>query len=179
PPEVTSNLNAIDSDVEEAKKHFKSMNYFRLVTFQGPRSIMNPMDDALDYALRAVKTSEQLLKDVEELESLMTEKPVLNLDISVTVKQKNKVTLISVKNNDELPLFGVKLMTEDGNIRFVKAGGWDRDRMDQGSVMVSTYNRPIGTGESLTIILVSDDQNTTLQWSAISKAGNELGKGVL
>jgi hypothetical protein len=179
PTEMASNLNAIDSDVEEAKKHFRSMNYFRLVTFQGPWSIMNPMDDSLDYALRAVKTSEQLLKEVEELESLMTDKPALNLDISVTVKQKNKVTLISVKNNDELPLFGVKLMMEDGNIRFVKARGWDRDRMDQNSVMLGTDNRPLGAGKSLTIILVSDDQNASLQWSALSKAGNELGKGVV
>ena len=179
PPEITSNLNAIDSDVEEVKKHFDSMNYFRLVTFRGPLSIMNPMDDAFDYALRALKTSEQLLKDVEELESLLTEEPERKLDISVTVKQNNKVTLISVKNNDELPLFGVKLMMEDGNIRFVKARGWDRDRIDQGSVMLGSDNRPIGAGESLTIILVSDNQNASLQWSALSRAGNELGKGVV
>jgi hypothetical protein len=140
---------------------------------------MNPMDDALDYALRALNTSEQVLKDVGELESLMVEKPALTLDISVTVKQKNKISLISVKNNDELPLFGVKLAMEDGSIRFVKAKGWDRDRVDQNSVMVSTDYYPIGAGESLTIILVSDDQDTSLQWSAISKAGNELGKGVV
>ena len=178
PSEITSNLSAIDSDVEEAKKHFESMNYFRLVTFRDPSSIMNPMDDALDYALRALKTSEQLLKDAKELESLMSEKPAINLDISVTVKQKNKVTLVSVKNNDELPLFGVRFMMEDGNIKFVKARGWDRDRIDQSTVMLDTDNRPIGAGESLTIILVSDDQNA-LQWSALSKAGNELGKGVI
>ncbi|HLE34327.1 MAG TPA: hypothetical protein VI698_00395, partial [Nitrososphaerales archaeon] len=86
--------------------------------------------------------------------------------------------LVSVKNNDELPLFGVRFMMEDGNIKFVKARGWDRDRIDQSTVMLDTDNRPIGAGESLTIILVSDDQNA-LQWSALSKAGNELGKGVI
>ncbi len=179
PSEITSSLGAIDSDVEEAKKHFDSMNYFRLVTFRGPSSIMNPMDDGLDYSLRALKTSEQLLKDTKELESSLAKKPEKNLDISVTVKQKNKVTLISVKNNDELPLFGAKLKTEDGNIKFVKARGWDRDRIDQSTVMLDTDNRPIGAGESLTIILVLDDQNASLQWSALSKAGNELGKGVI
>jgi hypothetical protein len=140
---------------------------------------MNPMDDALDYALRALKTSEQLLKDARELDSLMTEKPAINLDISVTVKQKNKVTLVSVKNNDELPLFGVKLNMEDGSIKFVKARGWDRDRIDQSTVMLSTDDRPIGAGESIIIVLISDNQNASLQWSAFSKAGNELGNGIV
>jgi hypothetical protein len=68
---------------------------------------------------------------------------------------------------------------EDGNIRFVKATELDRDRVDQNSVMVSTDYHSIGAGESLTIILVSDDQNASLLWSAVSKAGNELGKGVV
>jgi hypothetical protein len=88
------------------------------------------------------------------------------------------VTLISVKNNDELPLFGVKLKTEDGSIKFVKARGWDRDRIDQSTVMVGTDNRPITASTSIIIILISDNQTISLEWSALSKAGNEIAKGV-
>jgi len=179
PSEIKSSLDSIDSDVKEAERHFKSMNYFRLVTFGDTSSLMNPMDDSLDFALRAWETSTQLLEDVQALESSLTEEPVLNLNISVAVKETKKVTLISVQNNDELPLFGIELQVEDSSIKFVKARGWERERIDQGTVMISTDDRPLGAGESMVIVLISDNQNTSLQWSVLSKAGNELGKGIV
>ena len=106
PAAIESSLNSIDSDVSEAKLYFSAMNYFRYTDFRGTSSLMNPMDDALDFALRAFNTSEQLLKEAKMLaEPVITEEPEKKLDISVAMKQKKKVTLISVKNNDELPLF--------------------------------------------------------------------------
>jgi len=177
PSEIISALNSIESDVQGARQHFNSMNYFNYITFRDTSNLMNPMDDAFDFALRAFETSEQLLRDVKSLESTIT-KPTPQLDISVTIKQTEKLTLISVQNNDELPLFGVKLNLEDGLIKFVKTRGWDRDRIDQNTVIVSTDDRPITAGKSLKIILISDNPNGSLEWSVLSKAGNELGKGV-
>jgi hypothetical protein len=179
PAEIEASLSSIESDVQESQQHFSSMNYFNHVTFGGISSLMNPMDDAFDFALRAFNTSQQLVKDANALpKSAMIEEPEKKLDISVTVKQKKKVTLISVKNNDELPLFGVKLKMEDGSIKFVKARGWDRDRIDQSTVMVGTDNRPITAGTSMIIILITDNQTISLEWSALSKAGNEIAKGI-
>ncbi len=178
PSEIEAGLRSIESDVLESQQYFTSMNYFSHMTFRDTSSLMNPMDDAFDFALRAFNTSEQLVKDAKALESVLIEETAKKLDISVTVKQKKKVTLISVKNNDELPLFGVKLKMEDGSIKFVKAGGWDRDRIDQSTVMLDTDDRPITTGTSMIIMLISDNQTVSLEWSALSKAGNEIAKGI-
>lgn len=179
PSEIQSALSSIESDVRESQQHFSSMNYFNHITFGNALNLMNPMDDAFDFALRAFNTSQQSVKDANALpESALMGEPERKVDISVTVKQKNKVTLISVKNNDELLLFGVKLKMEDGSIKFVKARGWDRDRIDQSTVMVGTDNRPITAGASMILVLISDNQTVSLEWSALSKAGNEIAKGV-
>ena len=177
PLEIKSSLNSIDSDVKEAQRYFNSMNYFNSLNFRDTSDLMNPMDDAFDFALRASITSKQLVKDAKMLKPLITSEET-KLDISVAMKHKKNVTLISVKNNDELPLFGVKLEIEDGSIKFVKARGWERDRIDQSTVVISTDDRPITNGKSMIIILISDNQNASLEWSVLSKAGNEIVKGV-
>lgn len=177
---VKSSLNSIDSDVQSTKQHFNAMNYFNHKTFQDTSNVMNPMDDAFDFALRAFKTSEQLIKDVNTLAKppITAEPAKEKLDISVRMKQTKKVTLVSIKNNDEVPLFGLRLKIDNGSINFVKARGWDRDRIDQSTVMVSTNDRPISNGKSLIIILLTDNQNASFEWSAYGKAGHAIGSGV-
>ena len=178
PSTIESALQSIDSDTQQAKKHFDALNYFKHITYGGPSTIMNPMDDAFDFALRAFNTSKQLMQETTELpKPTEVGEPEKKLDISIVVKQKEKVTLVSVQNNDELPLYGVRLKIDDGSIRFVNARGWDRDRIDQSTVLLSTDDRPIGAGKSMTFVLISDNQNASLEWSALSKAGNEMRNG--
>jgi hypothetical protein len=177
PSEMSATLSTIDSDVVDAEKHFTDMNYFNHVTFRDRSSIMNPMDDAFDFALRASESSQQLLEDVQELRPLITGEE-RKLDITVTAKQKNNLIVMSVQNNDELPLYGVKISQEDGFIRFVGAKGFGRDRIDASNVLITTNYGPIAPGKSLQILLVSDNEDAPLHWYVLSKAGNEIANGV-
>ncbi|MFQ5941800.1 MAG: sialidase family protein, partial [Nitrososphaerales archaeon] len=79
-------------------------------------------------------------------------------DISVAMKHKKKVSLVAVKNNSDEEVFGVQMKIDDGNIRFVKARGWDRDRIDQQTVVVQTDDRPIKPGQSLIILMIVDNK---------------------
>lgn len=99
------------------------------------------------------------------------------LDIFLAMKHKKKVTLIAVKNNDEEPVFGVQIKITDGNIKFVKARGWDRDRVDQSTVIVQTTDRPINTGKSLIVILIVGNKDASFEWGAFDKNGSKIAKG--
>ncbi|MGH9909580.1 MAG: hypothetical protein ACRD32_02970 [Nitrososphaerales archaeon] len=180
PSTIKSSLNSIDSDMQSTKEHFNAMNYFNNKTFHDASNLMNPMDDAFDFALRAFKTSELLIKEVNTLaKSPITEEPAKEkLEVTVKMKQTKKTTLLSIKTDDEVPLFGLRLKIDNGSINFVKRRGWDRDRIDQGTVMMSTNDRPITNGKSLVIILLVDNQSASFEWSAYGKAGYAIGSTV-
>lgn len=100
------------------------------------------------------------------------------LDVSVNMKQTKKLTLIAVKNNEETPIFGVKLKTSDADIKFVKTRGWDRDRIDQNTVSVSTQDKPLLPGRSLVILLLSSNPNSSLEWFVLDENGGQLTNGI-
>ncbi len=98
-------------------------------------------------------------------------------DVKVAMKHTKKMTLVSIKNNSELPLYSVLLKNPDGKIKFVKAKAWDRDRVDDSTVMVNTSDRPLRPGSSLIIMLLTDNLTLTLEWSLRDLVGNTLLSG--
>ncbi len=103
--------------------------------------------------------------------------PVKQLDISVAAKQTKKLTLISVKNNEDVSVYSVQFKATDGEIRFVKARGWDRDRIDQNTVAVSTQDMPLLPGRPLIVLLLSTNPAAVLEWTVLDQAGASLGNG--
>jgi hypothetical protein len=101
------------------------------------------------------------------------------LDVSVNLKQTKKLTLISVKNNEEMPIFGVQFKMPDADIRYVKARGWDRDKIDQNTVVVSTQDKPLLQGRPFVIILLSSNPNSTVEWFVLDNDGKQLGNGAI
>jgi len=93
------------------------------------------------------------------------------------MKHKQKVTLVSVKNNGDEELFGFEMKIKDGSIKFVKARGWDRERIDQSTVMLQTTDKPIKPSKSLIILLVVDNRTSSFEWSALDIGSNTLAKG--
>lgn len=100
-------------------------------------------------------------------------------DVSVVMKQKKKLTLVSVRNNSEVPIYSVELENPDGKIRFVKARHWDRERLDASTVMVKTDDRQIEQGKALIILLLSAGPVSSLRWSMADEFGTVLGSGIL
>jgi phosphate ABC transporter phosphate-binding protein len=98
-------------------------------------------------------------------------------DISIAMKHKKKTTLIAVKNAGDEPIYGFKIKFMDSNIKFAKAKGWDREKVDAGAIMVKTNDKPLGPGKSLLTILIVDDQNAAYTWSAVNAAGKEIATG--
>jgi hypothetical protein len=98
-------------------------------------------------------------------------------DISIAMKMKKKSTLMSVKNTGDAEVYGVKIKVNDGSIRFVKAKGWEREKVDSSTVMVKTVDRPISAGKSLIVMLVADRIAGGIEWAAIDAAGNTIVSG--
>lgn len=99
--------------------------------------------------------------------------PAKQLDISFAVKQKKKMAVIAVKNNDAEPIFGIKLKID--GIKLVKAKGWEREKIDKSTVMLTTLEKPIGTGKTLLITVRAD--GTSYEWAAFDKAGTQIASG--
>ncbi|MFQ5970571.1 MAG: hypothetical protein ACE5J2_08785 [Nitrososphaerales archaeon] len=68
PDDIRSLLSNIDLDVQMSIEHFANMNYFNHTSFKSMAKFMDPMDDSFDFALKALKNSEQLLQDVSSLD---------------------------------------------------------------------------------------------------------------
>lgn len=94
-------------------------------------------------------------------------------NVSVSMKHTKKVTLVAVKNTGKEPIYGVKISFEDG-IKFVKARGWDREKVDQDTVMIMTQKSPIEPGRTLITILVVNNKEAQYQWSALDANGKVL-----
>ena len=116
----------------------------------------------------------ELLNDHEESSSIEEGEQAY---VSVAMKHKKKVSLVSVKNNGDVEIFGVQIKTDDGKIRYVTTRGWDRDRIDQNGVMVYTSDKPIKPGKVLIIIMIVDNRTSSLEWSVLDIIGNMIGKG--
>jgi peptide/nickel transport system substrate-binding protein len=115
----------------------------------------------------------------EKPEIPVDELPTKQLDISLAMKHKKKVTLVAVKNNDQEPVFSIQIKITDGSIKFVKARGWDRDRIDQSTIAVHTDDKPINTGKSLIVILIVDNRVAPYEWSAFDKNSVQIATGSL
>ncbi len=91
--------------------------------------------------------------------------------ISVAMKHTKKITLLAVKNNGDEQIYGFKIKFMEGNIRFVKAKEWDREKIDASAVMIKTHDKPITKGKTLIILLIVDNKSAELEWSAINRDG--------
>ena len=93
------------------------------------------------------------------------------------MKHKQKLTLVSVKNNGDEEIFGFQMKIDDGKIRYVKARGWDRDKIDQSTIVVYTSDKPIKPGKSLIFLMVVDNKASSFEWVVLDTTGNMMVKG--
>ena len=200
PLDVTSLLEKIDRYYVDATELFIAMNYFDTESIE-PTDAFGLANNAFVSSSELLEIVKELSPYIEEepvvkeesvteesvtVESVtvesVTEKPKeeeprVKSDISVVMKHKKKVTLVAVKNNGGEEVFGVQMKIDDGKIRFVKARGWDRDRIDQDTVLVQTIDKPIKPGKSLICILIVDNRNSSFEWIALDSSDNIITKG--
>ncbi len=98
-------------------------------------------------------------------------------DVSVAMKHKKRTTLFALKNIGDEPIFGFKINFLDSPIKYVKAKGWDREKVNTDTVMVKANGSPLGPGKSLIAILIVDNKEAPYAWSALNAAGQEIAKG--
>ena len=94
------------------------------------------------------------------------------------MKEKKKLTLLAVKNADDIPVYAVKIKATDAMIKFVKARGWEREKVDQNTVMVQTTEKPLTKG-TLIVMVIFDKKGSGLEWSAMDKLGVQIAAGAL
>jgi hypothetical protein len=100
-------------------------------------------------------------------------------ELKVVMKHTRKLTLVSVRNNSDLPLYAVSLHYPDEKIQLMKVKGWNVERIDENTVMVGTSDRPINPGNHVIILLLTENHSVMLEWSVSDGAGNVLAKGTV
>ncbi|MFQ5941562.1 MAG: hypothetical protein ACE5KA_07695, partial [Nitrososphaerales archaeon] len=100
-------------------------------------------------------------------------------EVYAVMKHTKKITLVSIKNQSDEPIYAVALENADGDIRFVKTRGWDRERIDTSKVVVSTGDRPVMPGNNLIILLITHVPAVALMWTTADQLGNILVSGIV
>jgi endonuclease YncB( thermonuclease family) len=113
-------------------------------------------------------------------------------DISVAMKASKKTVIVSMKNNDDTPIYKVQIKAQEGEIRYIKAlnegiKDWDAFKIDPSNAVIETHRRQIGIigpderpitqGRNLIILLVPDKIWTGIQWVAFDAESNTLSHG--
>jgi hypothetical protein len=98
--------------------------------------------------------------------------------ITVNMKEKKKSTLLAVKNAGDIPVYSIKIKATDGKIKFVKAKGWDREKLDLSTVIIKTKDAPFSTGKSLLVMLIIDNRSA-IEWTALDAERNVISSGML
>jgi hypothetical protein len=200
PENVGNSLSTTQDHFGKAKDNFIALNYFD--TENSPINLFDAEKHTLDYftgdyepidavsfAFAALVSSNELFSIVNTLPAFVkeptpeqpigepTEPEPVGGDISVAVKTKKKVTLVSVKNNGDEEIFGIKIKTDEGQIKFVKARGWERDRIDKSTVVVQTDDKPVRPRQSLILMLVADSTQS-FEWSVLDVYGRVIANGI-
>jgi hypothetical protein len=100
-------------------------------------------------------------------------------DISVAMKLAKKTTLLAIKNTGDMEVHSVKIKASDGSIRFVKAKGWDREKVDSNTVIIKTMDKPISSGKNLLVMLIIDNNASGIEWTAFDANATTLSSGAL
>lgn len=99
--------------------------------------------------------------------------------ITLAMKQKDKLTLVSIKNNSDIPVYGIGLHANDGVIKYVKAKGWDREKVDPNTILIQTFDRPVMKKQNMVVLLILDNKSSTLEWATFDMEGIGLSSGSL
>lgn len=100
-------------------------------------------------------------------------------DVSVAMKITKKLTLLSIKNNGEFPVFALEIKASDGTIRFVKVKDWDREKIDTRTVSIHTDDKPVIKGRNILALLLLDNKGSGLEWKAYDANRNVISSGAL
>ena len=63
-------------------------------------------------------------------------------------------------------VYGIEIKSTDGTIRFVKAKHWDREKIDQQTVKITTEDKPIARGSNKIVLLIVENKWSPLEWRA-------------
>ncbi|MFY3740701.1 MAG: hypothetical protein HMLIMOIP_001144 [Candidatus Nitrosomirales archaeon] len=197
PSSVENGLLSVDQDILTIEEQFVKMNY----SSKPSLGKADNSDNALDLGLLALQNSRVLLKQADELQLFVpkqetgqtpktpqepevekkevTEEEDQEHDISVAMKLKKKSALLAIKNTGNTEIYSVKIKASDGNIRYVKAKGWDREKIDTSTVMIKTIDRPLVLNKTLIIILISDNRNSSYEWFVYDENNHKISDGLV
>lgn len=100
-------------------------------------------------------------------------------EVSVSVRHTKNITLFSVRNSGDQPIYGFQIEFSDSDIRWVKVRGWDRERLDSNAVMVRTNDRPIQRGATLITMVIVGNKDSPYGWSALDANGNAVASTLM
>ncbi len=101
------------------------------------------------------------------------------VDVLLTMKQTKKLTLLSIKNNSESPVYSVEVKSPNGAIKFVKAKRWVGEQLDLSTLKVSTSDTPISQKGNLILLILTTNFSASLQWSVSDGIGKVLASGTV
>ncbi|MGH9933479.1 MAG: hypothetical protein ACRD3Z_00015 [Nitrososphaerales archaeon] len=103
----------------------------------------------------------------------------LEQNVSVAIKTTKKITLLAIKNAGDAADYSVKIKADSGDLNFVKARGWGGEQIDASTVMIKTDDRPVMKGRVMVVLLLLDDRNAGLEWTAFDTNASILSSGTL
>jgi len=111
--------------------------------------------------------------------TLLVSELELEQNVSVAMKITKKITLLAIKNAGDITVHSVKIKADNGNLNFVKARGWSGEQIDASTVMIKTDDRPVTKGQIMVVLLLFDDRQSGLEWTAFDANASVVSSGAL
>ncbi|MFQ5941080.1 MAG: hypothetical protein ACE5KA_05210 [Nitrososphaerales archaeon] len=80
------------------------------------------------------------------------------MQVFALIKQQDKITRITLTNTGEVCVSSFLIKSEQGNIAFVKAKKWDRKRIDNATVTL-TSSKTLEPKDQLSVLLILKGSN--------------------
>jgi len=111
--------------------------------------------------------------------TLLVSELELEQNVSVAMKITKKITLLAIRNAADISVYSAKIKADNGNLNFVKARGWSGEQIDASTVMIKTDDRPVTKGRIMVVLLLFDDRQSGLEWTAFDANASVVSSGAL
>lgn len=108
---------------------------------------------------------------------VQTSKPEGNIELHMKIK--NTLILLSLRNNDVVPVHELEIEATGTAIMSTKTRTWQTEKLDESTVRLHTDEKPVTKSRNLIVLMKVENMQSVLTWKAFDANDGELHHGMI
>jgi hypothetical protein len=100
-------------------------------------------------------------------------------NIELHMKVKNNLIVLSLRNNDEVPVYGLEIKATGTVIMSTRTRAWDSEKIDESTVRLNASVKPVMKDRNLIVLVKMEDVYSGIAWKAFDEHNSELRDGAM